>query len=514
MTKRTTYKLLILVVLTIAPLILSCGHREDISFIIERADALSKDNPEEAMALIVYYDYGNNHDMRANAYYQHALSQKRDGNYPLAILALNGVINALCNYDDPLLEAETYRTMGEIYYETHLFDNSYKAYSMAAECYERAEMEEKSHMAQYNMGRSAFKLYRYDEAKELLNSTLAYSYQSNNMELRGLALHQLCDIHLYNKDYEALCNTVEMFNMEDSSMGDISHYHCMMAIYYTLKENIACATQHLAHAKECPTQNSNSIKYTEYYINRYTKNETESIKMLEENIRMLEEIILKNSKHPMLNQEIEFLKEHIDSINYRDKIEDNKNRAYLIALSIIILMLIHILISIRGKMRRDTQQYIDTINELQLTRHNTSKELEPLVTAIDHLYNDRLRDINQLCETYYDHSNTPSQTTKVFERVRQTIEAISNDEARLRELEELVDRCRNGLMSKLREECKKLNERELKVALYSYAGFSSRAICIFIDSNPVALSKMKYRIKTKIKEAECESAEILIAALN
>ena len=143
-----------------------------------------------------------------------------------------------------------------------------------------------------------------------------------------------------------------------------------------------------------------------------------------------------------------------------------------------------------------------------------TKELEPLTTAIDRLYNDRLRDINQLCETYYEHSDTPRQATKVFEQVRQTIVAIKSDEGRLRELEELVDRCRDGIMSKLREECDKLHERELKVVLYSYAGFSSRAICIFVDSNPVALSKMKYRIKSKIRESECKDAELLISALN
>jgi hypothetical protein len=157
---------------------------------------------------------------------------------------------------------------------------------------------------------------------------------------------------------------------------------------------------------------------------------------------------------------------------------------------------------------------MDTINELQLTGLKKDNRLEPLVSAIDHLYNDRLSDVNQLCEIYYEHSDTPRQSTKVFEQVRHIIETLKSDDVRLRELEELVDRCRNGLMSKLREGCDKLNDREIKVALYSYAGFSSRAICIFIDSNPVALSKMKYRIKAKIKESECEDADLLISALN
>jgi hypothetical protein len=162
-------------------------------------------------------------------------------------------------------------------------------------------------------------------------------------------------------------------------------------------------------------------------------------------------------------------------------------------------------------MQRDIVHYMDTINELQLTR---SDNMQPLTEAIDRLYNDRLKDINHLCETYYDHSDTPRQAARVFERVRQTIESLKSDDARLEELESMVNSCRGDLMTRLRISCPKLSERELKVALYSYAGFSSRAICIFVDSNPVALSKIKYRIKTKIKESGCADAELFISAIS
>jgi hypothetical protein len=101
----------------------------------------------------------------------------------------------------------------------------------------------------------------------------------------------------------------------------------------------------------------------------------------------------------------------------------------------------------------------------------------------------------------------------VFERVRETIESIKSDEARLEELEALVNNCRGNIMTKVRQQCPKLNSKELRVVLYSYAGFSSRAICIFMESNPVALSKVKYRIKTKIKESGAEDAELLISAI-
>ena len=53
----------------------------------------------------------------------------------------------------------------------------------------------------------------------------------------------------------------------------------------------------------------------------------------------------------------------------------------------------------------------------------------------------------------------------------------------------------------------------MRVALYVFAGFSNRAIAIFIDSDPVAVSKIRYNIKQKIKNSEVADGEMLIAAL-
>ena len=78
MTKRVAYYILVLVVFFVSPLISSCAGKEDISTVIQEADALCKEEPEEAMALIINYNYGNHHNIRANAYFQHALSQERE----------------------------------------------------------------------------------------------------------------------------------------------------------------------------------------------------------------------------------------------------------------------------------------------------------------------------------------------------------------------------------------------------------------------------------------------------
>jgi hypothetical protein len=69
-------------------------------------------------------------------------------------------------------------------------------------------------------------------------------------------------------------------------------------------------------------------------------------------------------------------------------------------------------------------------------------------------------------------------------------------------------------MMRTRRLLPKLSERDYRVALYSFAGFSNRAIAIFIDSDPTSVSKIKYNIKYKVKGIESEDAEKVMAALS
>lgn len=160
---------------------------------------------------------------------------------------------------------------------------------------------------------------------------------------------------------------------------------------------------------------------------------------------------------------------------------------------------------------RDIAQYVETIKELQLANRNLPDEMNASIGA---LYRDRFSELNELCDIYYDHSGSSRQKTLVYDKLSQTITSIKNDRERLDNMEEAVNRYRHNLMAQLREQMPKLSERDMRIALYSFAGFSNRAIALFIDSDPITVSKMKYNLKQKIKRAETDSQEMLCAALS
>lgn len=542
-----------IVVGALSTLLVSCSSYTELSRAIDQAESLAEENPNKALEIIsnidksqlrsseikaryaliysevsyynrmlvnsdsltriavAYYDKSNHHHERARAYFQHGMTLQLAGALPEAILALREAHNSLDNYKDNRLEGVVYRLEGDIYRASYLYRNSYNAYVEALQCFERENLPYHTHYTLYNMGQAAMKMRQTDLAEGLFIEARDYAIEVGNKDFLCAILHEMCEIYFQLGDKEKFSETVELFDRYDCVLWFVSHYYAMKAMATSNAGDTESAKQYAELATVDPSYDANAVERANYIICRNEGDNEGMVYWLTAMNERLRNALLASAEQPVMNYQLDLLNMTME----RDEQQMRNMRHRMIAIFTIITMVLSILVAImihrRKQQKRDIQLYMETIHELQLTRQNTQ---EPLTDAVDKLYNDRLKDLNTLCETYYEHSDTSRHATKVFEQVRQTIEAIKSDEVRLAELESLVNSCRGGLMSKLREQCPKLNERELKVALYSFAGFSSRAICVFIDSNPTALSKLKYRIKTKIKESDATDAEQLISAIS
>lgn len=542
-----------IVVGALSTLLVSCSSYTELSRAIDQAESLAEENPNKALEIIsnidksqlrsneikaryaliysevsyynrmlvnsdsltriavAYYDKSNHHHERARAYFQHGMTLQLAGALPEAILALREAHNSLDKYTDNRLEGVVYRLEGDIYRASYLYRNSYNAYVEALQCFERENLPYHTHYTLYNMGQATMKMRQTDLAEGLFIEARDYAIEVGNKDFLCAILHEMCEIYFQLGDKEKFSETVELFDRYDCVLWFVSHYYAMKAMATSNAGDTESAKQYAELATSDPSYDANAVERANYIICRNEGDNEGMVYWLTAMNERLRNALLASAEQPVMNYQLDLLNMTME----RDEQQMRNMRHRMIAIYTIITMVLSILVAImihrRKQQKRDIQLYMETIHELQLTRQNTQ---EPLTDAVDKLYNDRLKDLNTLCETYYEHSDTSRHATKVFEQVRQTIEAIKSDEVRLTELESLVNSCRGGLMSKLREQCPKLNERELKVALYSFAGFSSRAICVFIDSNPTALSKLKYRIKTKIKESDATDAEQLISAIS
>lgn len=471
--------------------------------ILVTSDSLTRLSVEE-------YRKDNDHDRRARAYFQHAMVLQLNDSLPEAMIALMESLKSLDKHENIRLRGVVNRTMGDIYRARYCYPNSIVAYSNAYQCFKQLDLPYHCNYTKYNMGQAAVKMHSYNQAEKLFTEVRDYAIENGDMDFLCAVLHEMCEIYLKQKNYDKCRKTLDLFEEYDCVLWFVSRYYAMKAIVSSEAGEIeeACRLVEMALAEN----NSDEAIIEEAYYHIYKNSgDLENALLWQGRINArLEEELLIAAHQPVLNYQIDLLQSNLEREEQDMRTTRQRNISIYVLIAILLSLLIGFLRGYASKKNRDIQQYIDTIHELQLTTHTASDSLSE---AVDHLYNDRLSDLNRLCETYYEYSDTSRHATKVFEQVRQTIESIKSDEARIEELENLVNSCRGNLMQKLREQCPKLNTKEQRVVLYSYAGFSSRAICTFMDTNPVALSKVKYRIKLKIKESGAKDTDLFIDSI-
>lgn len=469
------------------------------------------DNDSLTRVAVAYYSDSNDFSKRARAYYQHGMVQHLAGNAPEAIISLSLAHESLEEVNNVRLDGLIHRTMGDIYRANFLYHNSLASYESALDCFNRLELPYHSHYTLYNMGQAAIKLEEYDRAEELFITARDYAISTNDKNFLCAILHEMCEIYLQREEYDKCREVVAMFEEYDCVLWFISRYYSIKAIVASALGDNDAALGYVAQAEVSSGYDEAAIESAKYHIYNNMGDREQALYWLNAINSRIASTLRNAAEQPVLNYEIELLRHTLDEEVRRANIVRQRNLAIYSFIAIVGLMIVLYMRNRRKQLQQRISHYMETINELQLTKPESSNH--PVAEAVEHLYNDRLIDLNRLCEIYYENSNSSRQAAKVFDQVRQTIEAIKCDEARIQELESLVNSSRSDMMKRLRECCPKLNERELKVALYSYAGFSSRAICLFMDTNPVALSKVKYRIKTKIKECNSSDAEELVRGI-
>lgn len=485
---------------------------------------------EHIATLYAYYMDSDEHSERAQALFFCAQASYADGNTPQALLYLIEAEKSTEASGDMAYDGRIKRMKGDIYGEGCLFANALEEYQKCRESFIAADMLSHANYATYDEGITLIHMRNFDEAKELLNSTLAYAAEESLLGLYYGALHHLIDIAIYTDDYAECSALLELYDEADSEWYNNEHKLFAEAIVAANNGDIARAEQLLS--KTNSNANVESIEdyyYTHYLVHRIGGDSLRAVEWLERSKEHQDQLILEVLNQPTLNIELELLQSRLDAERTeRELTEKNREQerraveaerqyrvrrnTYIICTIIvgIILLLLYIRHRWRAK-NRDIAQYIETIRELQMANRDLPNEMNATIATI---YRDRFSEINALCETYYDHSGTSRQKSLVFNQLSQTIEDIKGDNKRIAEMESAVNKYRNNLMQRLREQVSKLSERDMRVALYIFAGFSNRAISIFIDSDPVSVSKIRYNIKQKIKSSGAKDAEELTQALS
>lgn len=546
------------VVVVVALSVAGCGRAELLEDVLE-AEAIAQEHPDQALAImqsidpndlstlklrghyalsyiitqyyneiipasdslsnqaVAYFAKSTDHNRRARAYFHNGLINRAEQRVPEAMLSLMEAEKSVKLVEQPRLEGLILRAMGDIYMVNMLMPNALEIYHRSRDCFERAGLKHHAMYGTYNIACVEARMRNFDAAEKLFVEVRDYALETDSHDFLYMALYELGNLYMQLNRFEECEATLKLMEELNLEIFDMSQELCMRAMIASERGDRRKALEFIEEAEEQENSDPIITEYTRYRIHRRHNESDMALLYCESSIARQDSMTLRGLEHPVLNHQISQLQMTIESKEREASLRQQRNIAIFVSAIVLLVVVIVYIVSRLRQKNRDIANYMATINELQLMRHDDNDKAHrsaALTDAVDRLYNDRFVDLNRLCEAYYDHDNTSRQPAKVFEQVQQTIAQLKSDEVRIAKLEQIVNSCRGDIMTKLREQCPKLNERELRVSLYTYAGLSTRAICLFMDSNPVAISKVKYRIKSKIKESNAADMELLISGIS
>ena len=148
--------------------------------------------------------------------------------------------------------------------------------------------------------------------------------------------------------------------------------------------------------------------------------------------------------------------------------------------------------------------------ELQASLTTSTTQSQSLQTAIDQLFEQRFATIDQLCNSYYEYQGTPHEKQKLYKDAMNLVVNLGNDPKTLKEVEKFVNTYKDHLMERFRQTFPDLKEQDYQLFLYVVAGFSARAISIFMNEKLEVIYSRKYKLKSKMKRSAAIDKDFFI----
>ena len=474
---------------------------------------LAVDRDTIAQPLFDYYIESDNHAERARALYQHAIVMQAEGENARAMYSLLEAEKSLEHLDNPCLSGLVHRAKGEIYGNECLQKNALEEYQKSKEYFDKAELSFHSAYALYNIATAYSKLRDYDNAiKYLLKSEEQFSENGFNLCKYDTQI-ELCYNYLQIDDFNSCANVFARIDKSSNIGYSYCDYYCIYAIISAHSGNLVDAKTYISKAKTEHIINPMQLAYSEYKIMKICGDDSDALTMYREMIAEQDKFVFNAINNSLLQSQVDLLSGQVASTKEIQQKTRLINYLFAIISASIVLLLIYYIRNRQRKHQAEIKRYIDIIADMELMRKDNSTN-NMLNATIDRLYRSSLDEINELCEIYYEQSDSSRLASKIFAQVESNIERLKSDRKRIEELESAVNISHNDIMAKLREQCPGLTEREMRIALYSYAGFSNRAISLLVGANAETLPKIKYSIREHIKSANAIDCDMLIAPLS
>lgn len=252
------------------------------------------------------------------------------------------------------------------------------------------------------------------------------------------------------------------------------------------------------------------LSYIEYLMAERSGNYPEAFASLKTSARLQDSLFLQTMSQSVMGAQRDLLL--AQSANDTERLRVRERTIMIMALASLMCILLTVM-TYRNKIQTQNRELSQHMAQISSMSEELKSGNRNLMRQITDLYDMEFGFIDKICNEYYSSGHTPSGQKRVFNQITELVKDMSEDK-KYSVLEHIVDRCRDGIMSKAREELVKFREEDFRFMCYFYAGFSYSTIAlIFNIENINNVYVRKSRLKSRIEKLDVKDKTMFLDAL-
>ncbi|MBR5612704.1 MAG: hypothetical protein IKW43_06140, partial [Bacteroidaceae bacterium] len=434
---------------------------------------------------------------------------------------------------DDYLSGLLYSEMGRIYEIYYDFSKSLEAHQKAAECYERAGKIHHRNYMWLNQSLNYRNLRKYDECEHLLRMTLESALKEDDSELLKSCLGDLIMLYVNQSRLVEAKELYEKLKGLADFRYDSSSFMGKLAKMYALEGNLSQAMELLVQGwkqAENKTDSANLFIAAAEVYSLQGKGEAAYRELLK-GVVCQNEDAHQVLRQPVLTAQRDYLSDKLEFEAYKLQMERHLRVLYILFFLVLLAFVVYVLFRKLKKEKEKARRTIDELNgEMQRKEAESHRKVTSLLQELERksqsevvidslkaelrqwdehfrqyikevdkaqeqqrirekeliglsgkLLASRTKQINVLLDCIYtdaDNKDVVYQRLTLFSE--QLMKELGSGKKAYVDLEQIVDKCYDGMMRRIRSEVQLPDEESYRQVCYHLAGFSVKSIALLM----------------------------------
>lgn len=149
---------------------------------------------------------------------------------------------------------------------------------------------------------------------------------------------------------------------------------------------------------------------------------------------------------------------------------------------------------------------------IQSILHDKIEKEVSQAEIIETLFREKWTTLDRLCGEYFSLNNSEISTNGLLESINKEVKRITSKKG-VKEIVEAVDLYMGGIITLLRAQCKFLKETDINYIALVYAGFTVRAVCLFMQLEYQHFFVKKGRLIKRIQNSDAPDKDLFISKI-